>query len=257
MRIHVFEFLDQAWLPDVFRKAMTAYLPVAYSTTPFPKLWAAQIRQALAACGENDIVDLGSGSAGPLLMVAAELKSMGVTPRITLTDLFPTEHSVKLAGDMSCLPKSVDARAVPPELIGLRTMFAAFHHFRPADAAGILKDAFVSNRAICIFEGTARTPTAIAVSFLIPLMVLCLTPSIRPRSGLQWLLTYVVPVLPFMMFWDGFVSQFRTYSVAELNAITAPLNSTGYTWDIGTISAPRVPFAVPYLIGTPAKRTSS
>jgi hypothetical protein len=92
---------------------------------------------------------------------------------------------------------------------------------------------------------------AVAVSFLIPVLVMLVTPSIRPVSGFQIFFTYVVPVVPLLAFWDGLVSQLRTYSMAELKDLTASYSSAGYTWEIGYLSGTRVPFRTCYLIGCP------
>jgi len=40
-------------------------------------------------------------------------------------------------------------------------------------------------------------------------------------SWVQILFTYVVPILPLLIFWDGLVSQLRTYSVQELEEFTS------------------------------------
>ena len=128
-------------------------------------------------------------------------------------------------------------------------MFASFHHFRPEEARGILRDALEKRKSIFIFEATARTPAAIASSLLIPLLVLLMTPRVKPLSWFQNVFTYLIPVLPFLIFWDGLVSQLRTYSVRELEEMTRDLQAEGYRWDIGLIEIPGIPGGVPYLAG--------
>ncbi len=130
-------------------------------------------------------------------------------------------------------------------------MFASFHHFRPEAALQILRDAFEQRRVICVFEATSRTLPAIATAILIPLLVLVLTPLVRPVSWVQILFTYLIPILPLLIFWDGLVSQLRTYSPEELNGFAASLRSPEYQWEIGLIEIPRMPAGVPYLIGRP------
>jgi len=80
-RYHLFEFLDQSWLPEQVRAAATRYLNAAYGTTPFPALWAAVIARVLGECGADQIVDIGSGSGGPMKLVLAELARLGRRPR--------------------------------------------------------------------------------------------------------------------------------------------------------------------------------
>lgn len=255
-RFHVFEFLDQAWLPARMRIAMTAYLSRSYATTPFPSVWAKHLADVLEACGESSIVDLGSGNAGTMRLVATELHKLGCRTRITLTDLFPPE-SVLSTETFLYISQPVDARSVPESLSGIRTMFAAFHHFQPDDGHAILRDAFEKRRAICVFEGTSRTVPAIVLSCLIPLLVLVLTPSIRPRSLFRFVFTYLVPLLPIMISWDGVVSQLRTYTPEELLSLTSCLRAPDYRWTASDMSVSGVPFKVPYLIGCPTVKVGS
>ena len=130
-------------------------------------------------------------------------------------------------------------------------MFSVFHHFRPEAGQRILSDAFENRRPICVFEVTSRNAGAIATAIVIPLLVLLLTPRVRPFSWTQILFTYLLPILPLLIFWDGLVSQLRTYTVAELNEFTSALRAPDYTWETGLIAIPRLPAGVPYLIGRP------
>jgi hypothetical protein len=243
-RLHLFEFEDLPWFPALLRNAMTSYLSSTYRLAPFPAIWAKRMLPLLKS-GEDRIVDLGSGSGGPIRLVLADLRSHGQDPQITLTDLYPKPAN----SDLKVHPQPVDARSVPASLRGIRTMFASFHHFAPTDARQILEDAFEKRTPICIFEGTSRSLPAIFAALLIPLFVLLLTPTVRPMKISQLLFTYLIPILPLLIFWDGLVSQFRTYSTQELRHMTADLQASDYTWEIGELHARGVPFAVPYLIG--------
>ncbi len=244
-RYHFFELLDQVWLWAKLRRWATSYLAASYRLTPFPALWAGMLAQVLDKCGCDRIVDLGSGSGGPMDLVMSELAKTGHRPKATLTDL----HPVRKASRLEYWPTPVNACKIPAELRGVRTLFLTFHHFAPAMARAVLLDAFEQRQPICIFEATSRTASAIAVSFLIPVLVWFVTPSIRPVSPLQLLFTYVVPVVPLLAFWDGLVSQLRTYSKPELEALTADFRSPDYNWEVGYIDAARVPFRTCYLIG--------
>jgi hypothetical protein len=250
-RFHLFEFEDQPWFPDTLRRAMTSYLVVSYRLAPLAKIWADHLAKVLLDVGCGEIVDLGSGSAGPMTEIVAELKRRGLDVSVTLTDLFPSQNG-NSGGCIRYWPEAVDATNVPAALSGTRTMFSAFHHFCPEAAHRILKDAFDKRRAICIFEATSRTPAGIASMFLVPILTLFVTPMIRPVSWVQLLFTYVIPILPFLIFWDGFVSQLRSYTVEEFAGLTQTLQAPDYEWEIGSIRVSRLPTGVPYLIGRPA-----
>lgn len=231
MRVQLFEYCDQPWLPRVLRDAETAYLASALELTkPFaplaPKLVAAMR-------GSPRVVDLASGAGGPWKSLAEEVAKLGVRPEITFTDLYPTASSIATP---------VDARHVPAELTGLRTMFDGFHHLRPADARAVLADAVAAGQPIVIGEAMSRRIPILVSTILIPLFVLLLMPRARP-SFAAIMLTYVVPVLPLIIAWDGFVSCLRTYTPRELEAIAEGLEA--FRWEAGYAKG------ATYLVGMP------
>ena len=246
-RYQLFEFLDQAWLPNRLRLAITGYLTAAYAPTSVPAFWAEMLVGVLEECGLDCIVDLASGSGGPMQLVVAEMAKLRCKPRVTLTDLYP----VPTASSIEYWPTPVNASCVPAELRGLRTMFVAFHHFTPPMARAVLEDACSQHQPICIFEATSRTAGAIATTLMVPLAVLFLTPLVRPISVFQIFFTYLIPVIPLLVFWDGLVSHLRTYSAAELRELTADCSASDFVWESSLIALPRVPYKTAYLFGRP------
>jgi hypothetical protein len=253
VRLHLFEWEDQVWFPASLRRAMTSYLAAAYGVTPLPKFWAERLSALMKPNQTTDIVDLGSGSGGPMPRVVKELGETGFAVRVTLTDLFPESNAGLFIQDdqnpIGYWPEPVDAANVPPSLRGIRTMFASFHHLPPQRAHEVLQDAFEQRQTICIFEGSVRAPAAVASMLLVPLLVLLLTPKVRPVSWVQIVFTYLVPILPLLIFWDGVVSQLRTYSVKELKELIQGLQSPEYCWETGLMQVPSMPVGLPYVIG--------
>jgi hypothetical protein len=140
---------------------------------------------------------------------------------------------------------------VPPKLAGVRTMFSAFHHFRPDAARAILRDAFERRRAICIFESGSGTLLGIVAMLGVPLAVLALMPLARPFRWPHLLFTYFVPLTPFIVLWDGIVSMLRIYSPGQMQKLAAGLQSRDYSWEFGNIKVRGIPDKLPYLIGRP------
>lgn len=188
--------------------------------------------------------------------IVPALRSKGYAPEVTLTDLYPNPEAVaeKNSGAQSAIrywPSPVDATAVPRELTGARTMFLSFHHHPPERAKAILQDAFEKRVGIAVLEFSARKPVMLLSCLQIPLAVFLLTPRIRPLKASQLLFTYVIPVVPLLMMWDGIVSHLRTYSPDELRAMTADLQAPDYVWETGEFRVPRLPGAFPWLTGRP------
>ena len=261
-RFHLFEFEDLPWFPSLIRDAGTAFLEFVARQTHHGEALAPVLERALDRAHEDRIIDLCSGGSGPLpstLAVIAERE--GRTVRATLTDLYPNQNAFqRMTRDHPTIDaefESVDATSVPAHLKGLRTLFSGLHHFRPAEARGILANAVEDRESIAIFEVVARHPIAIFGMFLTPWMTLLAVPFLRPfRWG--WIpLTYLIPVIPLFIFWDGLVSCLRCYSQDELREMTSDLASTNYQWEIGGLDVPGVPFKGVYAIGSPARARDS
>jgi hypothetical protein len=255
-RYHLFEFEDLNGFPDVWRRAMTRYLKTAVNLFPLPGMWADKLATLGPGEGRFQIVDLGSGSGGSMSSIIPALRRKGYTPDVTLTDLYPNpdavaEKNASTEGALRYWPMPVDATAVPAELRGTRTMFLSFHHHPPERARAILRDAFEKRVGIAVLEFSARKPSMLLSCVQVPLAVLFLTPLIRPLKASQLLFTYVVPVVPLLMFWDALVSHLRTYSPEELREMTAEMQAPDYVWETGEFTVPRAPGAFPWLTGRP------
>src|SRR6185503_9312626 len=192
-RLHLIEIHDQAWCPRTFRDGETDYLQFVMAAA---KPYAAMVpilAAALQRTGTRQVLDLCSGAAGPWLWLHPVLAGRGVNVLVCLTDKYPNmevfERLNRLSHPgVSYHPHPVDATRVPGELPGFRTMFSAFHHFRPEQACAVLADAVRMRQGIGVFEGTQRRPLALLLMLLVPLAVLVTTPFIRPFrwSRLLW-----------------------------------------------------------------------
>jgi len=249
-RLHLFEFGDQQWFPQLLRDAETSYLAVAYRLLPLPRLWAQKISTVLNRGEPAEILDLCSGSGGAMPLIIEELERRGYKARATLTDLYPNPLSAPHPR-ISWLAEPVDATRVSQDLAGVRTMFSAFHHFRPDAAKAILKDAFFRRRPICIFESGQGTLFGVAMIIPVPLHVLALMPFARPFRWGYLVFTYLIPLVPLILLWDGIVSMLRIYSPRQMMELTKDLQAPDYAWEIGRIRVFGIPGGLPYLIGRP------
>jgi hypothetical protein len=263
-RVHLFELEDQSWFPKILRDAGTAYLEFAARVAGHSAALAPKVEEVLARAGEKRIVDLCSGGAGPVAEVVDVLATRGTEVSALLTDFYPNEGSLartaaRSAGRIDWVREPVDATNVPRALAGLRTIFNAFHHFRPETARGIVADAAEAGRPIAIFEIVGRDPVPMLGIALAPLTFALALPLLRPFRWLWIPFTYLVPVLPLFVLWDGLVSCLRVYSPRELRAIVdslEPRHRDAYDWDIGRIRLPGPPVYATYLVGVPRSAQS-
>lgn len=253
-RLHLFELEDQEWFPTAWRNYGTDYLQFISNTAKMYKAVIPVIQKGIAAAGNDQIVDLASGGGGGLLWLNGELRKNNPNLKILLTDYFPNinafKRTKKLADNFDYITTPVDAKNVPPNLKGLRTQFLSFHHFKPKDAKQILQNAVDAKSPIAIFEVTERSIPSILSTLFSPITVLLLTPFIKPFSFGRLFFTYLIPVIPPFIMFDGLVSCLRTYSVKEMNDLVNDLeNKDSFIWDIG--KAKTGPAAVSYLLGIP------
>lgn len=236
-RLHLFEIHDQPWCPRSLRDALTDFLQFTINLGRTYEAVLPLLRDAIARTGASRVVDLCSGGGGPWCRWRDDFP----VP-VVLTDKYPNTlaHAAP-----------VDATAVPTDLTGFRTVFTAFHHFRPAEARAILTDAVRQGQGIGVFEISRRAPVEIAVIALTWLAVVAFVPFIRPFRWSRFFWTYLPPVLPLVGLFDGIVSCLRTYSPAELRALLHGLDT--YDWQVGETRSPWSPLVVTYLVGVPKR----
>jgi hypothetical protein len=254
-RLHLFEFTDQSWWPAFLRDLATDYLHTVSTRLGVFDAAAEVLARGLRASGGRQVVDLGSGGRGPLPRLRRLLAERhGLEADVLLTDKYPNAVAAERARaeGAAYLERPVDALRVPADLRGMRTLFSALHHFRPEDARAVLADAQARGVPIAAFETVRRTPSGILSMLLVPLLVLLFTPLVRPLTPLRLLLTYVIPVAPLILFWDGLVSALRAHRPEELRALTASLAREGYTWEVGEARVPGGS-AITYVLGLPTR----
>ena len=73
-------------------------------------------------------------------------------------------------------------------------------------------------------------------------------------SPFRWaylLVTYLIPLTPLIILWDGIVSMLRIYSTEQMQELTADLQAPDCSWELGHFTVSGIPGGLPYLIGRP------
>jgi hypothetical protein len=260
-RFQLIEIHDQPWCPKAWREALTDTLQFLDDHGRYYETIAPKLAAALKKTGSTEITDLCSGGGGPWRNLRLALAQQGADVNVRLTDLYPNlaagaRIERENSGRVALHPHSVNALAVPPKLRGFRTLFTSFHHFPPQQAEKIIADAVKNRVGIGIFELTKRVswpvffvmlPLYAAVSIVGILIATPLVPPFR-WSRLFW--TYIIPVLPLMMVFDGAMSVMRSYTPSEMLEM-AQSAGPGYEWSAGEVPIRGPMMPVTYLIGTP------
>ncbi|MBC8089602.1 MAG: class I SAM-dependent methyltransferase [Phycisphaerae bacterium] len=258
-RLHGIELLDIPRCPRAIRDGALDYLQFiirsgnAYAPT-VPVLAA-----ALKNRNVTSIVDVCSGGGGPWPQLRQALVAAGAPAnlRVTLTDLYPNieafaknrETDSQVSGETA--PIDIENSRIP--LQGLRTSFSSFHHFSPGVARQVLRNLAHGGEGVFIAEVTERGAKAVLFMLLAPLLVWLATPQLRPFKWSRLLLTYIIPVIPFVVCCDGIVSCLRTYSPDEMRALFTSVEDLNYEWEVGLLPAPGR-LSVTYALGFPKAR---
>jgi hypothetical protein len=208
-----FEIHDQPWFPGFLRDLTTEALEAVWNESHAYRPIAGKLREAVARSGAERIVDLCSGGGGPWLGLYDDVAD-GRPLHVCLTDLYPNARLLRgeLPDGLSARPEPVDARSVPDQLRGYRTIFSSLHHLDPPEARAVLEDAFRRREGIGVFEGARRSALTLALVAGVPLVAVRCAVGARPVRWQRIVWTCVVPVVPAMLLVDGVLSCLRSYS---------------------------------------------
>jgi hypothetical protein len=257
MQRHRFgEIEDKLWLPSIFRNIMTDILGMIVAKFRIYDPTIPLIKEAMKRANTTRIIDLCSGSSEAWIQILAQLREHDESVSVTLTDKYPNIEALEKIkedsnGEIHYSAKAIDATDVPAELTGMRTIFSAFHHFEPDSARKILQDAVNSRSAIGVFEFTEKRAVQIPLVLLLPLFVFLFTLFNGPRNFKMLLWTIIIPIIPLIFTYDGFISSMQTYSPKDLRELVKGVNSEAYEWEIGQIPSTLRSVKITYLLGFP------
>lgn len=254
--MRLFEFEDLSWFPDVVRSGMTDQLSFMIRLLKVYQPITPLLLEVMDKTGENQVVDLGSGGGGPILQIQQNLTQTSKV-KFILTDKFPNPGAwqylnSKTNGQINFYAEPVSAENVPANLSGVRTLFSAAHHFKPAQLKAILQAAAGQQKAVCLFDGGDKSLLLLLASLVFqPLVFFVCTPIFKPFRWSRLLFTYVIPVIPFCAIWDGCVSLLRLYRPKELLQLAKSIQTINYTWKAGRVKN-KLGLHVTYLVGYPS-----
>ncbi|KAI9839448.1 MAG: hypothetical protein M1819_002073 [Sarea resinae] len=247
------------YLRRKFQEMLTVFwvqrIPIIQHTSP-AQLAATAILQAIGALeSQTDtdfmVVDFCSGGGGPTptieRMVNLERKSQGQKPIIfQLTDLKPNVGAWKTLAKQSpyleYVSESVDATNPPHSVVHgitydeelssstrpkrvFRLYNLAFHHFDDALARKVLQSAMSTSDGFAIVEMQDRHLSSFGVFFFYFPTFFLLIALFQPIDLGLFFFTYIIPILPFALTFDGIVSALRTRTFEEFLAL-APGKAT-------------------------------
>jgi hypothetical protein len=248
-----FELHDHRLYPGFLRDLLTEALEAIWHYTNCYRVIVPRLRLAMTEAGTHRIVDLCSGGGGPWIRLREQfVTAEGFEVSVSLTDKYPNERAFTrlcAAQGVETYPAPVDARQIPPNLDGFRTIFSAFHHFNPDEARAILADAVMRQQGIAVFEPAKCNVRRILAMTVLPLLCWRVAPRMKPFHWARILWTYLLPIVPSTVFIDGVLSCLRAYSLEDLRQLTEGLGGDEYRWEMGEEGGGTI--GITYLIGIP------
>ncbi|PWH82042.1 hypothetical protein DIS18_12305 [Algibacter marinivivus] len=245
-RKELFEFEDFSWFPTSFRVAMTNLILLLHKIMGTTEVLSNLIIDLRKTIHFDSIVDLGSGSGGPMPSVVEHINEVQKEDklRLLLTDLHPNPKLVKKINTddnefVTYHEDSINATNLSEVPKGLKTMIASFHHMNPEIAKNILKSASKNNEPILIYEIAKNNVPFVAWILLLPISLLILfvmtwvmTPFTKSITLTQLLFTYIIPIIPLAYAWDGQASLMRTYTFEDIELLLSDVKTSNYNWEI-------------------------
>lgn len=264
-RIQLFEFEDFNWFPNWLRTCMTNLIMVLHKMMGISEVLADLIAKVLSEYKLSHIVDLGSGSGGPMPQVLEALHRIDGLENVELimTDLYPNPEVAKKFNQnrtdkISYHITSVDATDTATAPAGLKTMVNSFHHMPPKAARKILESAQSNRQPLLIYEMAENKIPVLVWWIMLPLSLLILvvmsmlmTPFVKPLTGRQLIFTYLIPIIPICYAWDGQASLPRMYSQKDVEELLNGLDTDNYKWNKGIAKKKNGKPLGTYLIGLP------
>ena len=264
-RIQLFEFEDFNWFPTNIRSYMTNLIVQLQRKLGIGEVLANLIAEIIKDKNISQIVDVGSGSGGVMPEVIKMIHEVhGLSGiKLLMTDLYPNPEMVKKyktqnAESISYHDISVDATNIATAPTGLKTMVNSFHHMPPKEARNILVSAQENRQPLLIYEmGENNIPLLIwwlllPISLIVVIiMVLFMTPSVKPLTWQQIVFTYLIPIIPVCFAWDGQASLPRMYTFKDLDVLLDGLGTSNYRWKKGRAKKSNGKKQGTYLMGVP------
>lgn len=264
-RIQLFEFEDFSWFPNWLRNCMTNLIVVLQRMLGTSEVLAGLIASIIQDKKIDRIVDMGSGSGGAMPEVLKILRTKQGLERVELimTDLYPNKALIQRFNNspetgITYYGNAVDATNMETAPEGFKTMINSFHHMPPTEARKILRSAQENQQHVLIYELGENTIPLLVWWVLLPIslailmvMVLFMTPLVRPLTWEQLVFTYLIPIIPICYAWDGQASLPRMYTFADMDKLLEGLNKKYYTWEKGYAKNDKGKKKGTYLMGIP------
>lgn len=229
-RWRLFEFHESPWVPRAVGESVVEVLGLTMRLGGISAALATHYRSLVGLSGARQVLDLASGSGETSTHLHAQARFDAASDiTLSLSDLMPrTEHWATL-GERFSVPvcfvdTPLDATDVPAVFGAGRVwmLLNAFHHLEVDQATAMLERAVHSAKGVFISENFGASVLATLPCGVVGMLAALLNPLLTKRDRLlKASLTYLLPVIPLVVAWDGLFSALRMHRPGDVRAMTA------------------------------------
>jgi hypothetical protein len=237
---HLFEFMDQPWLPQSLALTLREILSCGNSQPfrPYYGWVADKAVRLVEQRGLSNVVELGAGAAPITRVLAGKPEMQGIS--LIVSDGRPDELAYQELA--SAYPKNVKPLLEPVDFsqprdwppATLLVLSGTFHHLSDVARTSVLRDLASSPSSVMIVEPLRKSTLSMAFVFLsiVPAILLPISYMHRPGRMRRFLWCWLMPVAPLMFWWDGLVSCLRMWTASEWRDRLAGCSRPGRTPEI-------------------------
>ena len=230
--MHLFEFGDQNFVPDFYHEFLRDFMGQLYKKLGHYKLWTDSFSKFCERNRSGIIHDpcAGSGEINELLI--RELPNFQ-DYKFLLSDLmadqtpeyheyFKQIHEIDI--EYAKKSKNLLTGVAKPNMP--KIFINSFHHFKKAQAKVILTKNLEIGNEILILEYCHKTLMSYISMMAGPIMSLIMFPLVVTKKTFLpcFIFCYLIPIIPLMLLWDGFVSCLRTFDTKDIKKILKEIN---------------------------------
>lgn len=212
--------------PAVIRDGVTDFLAFFAVFSRLRRPAYEKLAALLRQTGRRTVVELCAGSGFSALHMQRFLDRRGLCGEVdvVITDIQKNANwpGITTASKGRVSVRREDARTALNGMDGVFAMFAALHHFSPEELASLVGTA--AKRGVpAVFVDYFRRGRLIDLLplFTGPVLMYLTAPLIYPFSWKRLFWTWVIPVLPLVLFVDTAISLLRSYTIEELKCIVS------------------------------------
>lgn len=234
--MRLFEFGDLDCVPDLYHVYLRKYLVFFYKAFGYYNLWVPGFTNFVKKLKKKELMECCSGAGEPLQLIDARLDTNQVgSLSYLLSDIRPNPEIVDKFNQEGLrfryVSDSVDVTQDLEKFDCPKIFINSFHHFTNEQVEKIFLNNFKRKNEIIILEYVSKSFLGFFSMLVGPIVVIFTLPFVVKLRHLPVMMvfTYILPLFPLMMLWDGIISCLHEYSESNLKAIVKKL---GYDLDV-------------------------